>query len=134
MFANLLKKELREVLTIGNLIVVIVLAFVYASIGGSIGNIEKEVAKKPVVAIVNMDRGEYGRVVQSSIESFAEVVYTGKDLQSGLDVLRNQSGSALLLVEENFTDSIKSGEKARIKIFLVAQGTRYYGHDFFECS
>lgn len=122
MFANLLKKELREVLTIGNLIVVIVLAFVYASIGGSIGNIEKEVAKKPVVAIVNMDRGEYGRVVQSSIESFAEVVYTGKDLQSGLDVLRNQSGSALLLVEENFTDSIKSGEKARIKIFWLLKG------------
>lgn len=45
MFWNLLKKELREVLTISNIIVAVVLALVYASIGGSVGDIEEEASR-----------------------------------------------------------------------------------------
>jgi len=121
-FWNLLKKELREVLTISNIIVAVVLALVYASIGGSVGDIEEEASKKPVISVVNLDAGEYGRVVQQSVGSFAEVIYSGENIEEGLDMLKEHGGTALLLVDESFTNSIQSGEKARIKIFWLLKG------------
>ena len=70
MFWNLLKKELKEQLTISSIIIMISLSFMYAIIGRSIGNIEKEVTKKPSIGIVNLDDGEFGILVADIIKMY----------------------------------------------------------------
>lgn len=122
MFWNLLKKELKEVLTVSSIITVVVISFVYAFIGKSIGNIENEVLKKPSVAIVNLDEGDFGRTVEQGVVNFANVFYKGDDLQNGLEELKRQNGTALLVIEKDFTKRLQSGEKARIKVFWLLRG------------
>ncbi|MGJ8453897.1 ABC transporter permease [Pseudothermotoga sp. U03pept] len=122
MFWNLLKKELKEVLTVSSVVTVVVISFVYAFIGKSVGNIEKEVLKKPSVAIVNLDEGDFGKAVEQGVVNFANVFYNGNDLQKGLEELKRQNGTALLVIEKDFTKQLQSGEKARIKVFWLLKG------------
>lgn len=122
MFWNLLKKELREVLTVSSFIVVIVISFVYAFIGKTVGNIETEALKKPMVAVVNFDKENLGTIFEQSIANFAQVIYSGQNLQEGLKNLQQNGGTALLLIDQDFTNSIKSNEKGKIKVFWLLKG------------
>ncbi|MEJ5228571.1 MAG: ABC transporter permease [Pseudothermotoga sp.] len=122
MFWNLLKKELKEVLTVSSIITIVAISFIYAFIGKSIGNIEKEVSKKPSIAIVNLDQGDFGKTIEQGIVSFADVLYNGGDLQRGLEELKKQGGTALLLIDKDFTQQLQSGQKAKIEIFWLLKG------------
>lgn len=122
MFWNLLKKELREVLTVSSIVVMVVMSFVYASIGKTVGSIEKEALKKPLVAVVNLDKEGFGVTIERNITNFAEVVYAGENVEEGLKNLQQNGGTALLLIEQDFTSDIKSGEKGKIKVFWLLKG------------
>lgn len=122
MFWNLLKKELKEVLTVSSIVTIVVISFVYAFIGRSVGNIEKEASKKPSIVVVNLDEGEFGKTVEQSIVSFAHVLYSGSSFQEGLEKLKKQGGTALILIDRDFTAHLKSEEKARINVFWLLKG------------
>lgn len=122
MFWNLLKKELREVLTISSLISVIVVSVVYGSIGKSIGSIREEATKKPVVAVVNLDSGEFGRTIEEAVNAYAEVVYSGLNVDEAIERLKENNGSVLLVVQEDFSENIGSNRQAKIKLVSLLKG------------
>ncbi|WP_041081660.1 ABC transporter permease [Thermotoga profunda] len=122
MFWNLLKKELREVLTVSSIVVVVVVSFVYAFIGKTVGSVESEISKKPSVAVVNLDKNGFGATIEQNIANFANVIYMGEDLEEGLKSLQQNGGAALLFIDHDFTSNIKSGEKGKIKVFWLLKG------------
>lgn len=122
MFWNLLKKELREVLTVSSVVVVVVVSFVYGFIGRTVGSVEKEISKKPLVAVVNLDKEGFGKAIEQSVGNFADVVYMGENIDDGLKKLQDNGGTALLVIDESFTRSIQSGEKGKIKVLWMLRG------------
>ncbi|KAF2957114.1 ABC transporter [Thermotoga sp. Ku-13t] len=122
MFWNLLKKELREILTVSSLISMIVVAFVYAAIGKSVGSITEEVTKKPTVAVVNLDNGEFSRAVEGAVDAYANVIYRGLDMEEAIEELKKNKGSAVLVVEKDFTERLKSKQQAKIKVISLLMG------------
>lgn len=123
MFWNLLKKELREILTVSSLISIIVLSFFYAVVGKSIGGaVKNETSKKIVVAVVNLDKGRFGSVIEKTIDSYATVIYKGTNTDEAIEKLRANNGSAMLIIEKNFSEKLNSNEQAKIKVVSLLKG------------
>jgi len=122
MFWNLLKKELKEQLTISSIIIMISLSFMYAIIGRSIGNIEKEVTKKPSIGIVNLDDGEFGILVADILKNVSNILYEGKDINDGIEITAKNKGVSLLVIPEDFTEKISKESQAEIKIYWILRG------------
>ncbi|MBC7117040.1 MAG: ABC transporter permease [Pseudothermotoga sp.] len=122
MFWNLLKKELREVLTISSLISIVAMAFIYAMIGKSVGSVTEEVSKKPIVAVVNLDSGELARAIEDAVDSYATVIYKGVNVDEAMEKLRKNNGSALLIVQEDFTEKLTLNQQAKVKVISVLKG------------
>lgn len=122
MFLNLLKKELREILTVSSLISIVAISVIYALIGKSIGNITEEVKKKPTVAIVNLDEGEFSKAVEGAIDAYANVVYRGQSVEEAIEELKKNKGAALLVLEKDFTERLRSRQQAKIKVISLLMG------------
>ncbi|MCD6545911.1 MAG: ABC transporter permease [Thermotogae bacterium] len=122
MFWNLLKKELKEQLTISSIIIMISLSFMYAIIGRSIGNIEKEVTKKPSIGIVNLDDGEFGILVADILKNVSNILYEGKDISDGIEITTKNKGVSLLVIPEDFTEKISKESQAEIRIYWILRG------------
>lgn len=122
MFWNLLRKELREVFTISSLISVVLLSTIYASIGKGIGSIAEEATKKPVVAVVNLDVDEFGRTIETAVKTFADAVYTGSNIEEALERLKKANGSALLIIQRDFSQKLASNQQAKIKVVFLLKG------------
>jgi ABC-2 type transport system permease protein len=120
-FWNLLKKELKEQLTLSSIIIVASLSFMYAIIGQSIGNIENEISKKPSIGVVNLDNGELGALVVNILRNISIVLYEGKNVDEGI-AKTNNKGIALLVIPEDFTLQINSGIQPEIKVFWFLKG------------
>ena len=50
---NIIKKELRELLTPATILPIIILAIVFGSMGNVIGGIEDELTEKPILGLIN---------------------------------------------------------------------------------
>lgn len=122
MFWNLLRKELREVFTISSLISVVLLSVIYASIGKGIGSIAEEATKKPAVAVVNLDVGEFGRTIETAVKTFADAVYTGSNIEEALERLKKANGSALLIIQRDFSQRLALSQQAKIKVVFLLKG------------
>ncbi|WP_448522821.1 ABC transporter permease [Pseudothermotoga sp.] len=122
MFWNLLKKELREVLTVSSVISIVAMAVIYAMIGKGVGSITEEVSKKPIVAVVNLDKGEFSKAIEDAVESYATVIYKGDNVDDAVEKLKKSNGSALLIVQEDFTQKISSNQQTKIKVVSMLKG------------
>jgi ABC-2 type transport system permease protein len=122
MFWNLLKKELREVLTVSSVISIVAMALIYAMIGKSVGSMAEEVSKKPTVAVVNLDKGEFSEAIEDAVESYAKVIYKGDNIDEAMEKLKKNNGSALLIVQEDFTQKIASNQQAKVKVVSILKG------------
>ncbi|WP_121956914.1 ABC transporter permease [Petrotoga sp. 9PWA.NaAc.5.4] len=123
MFFNMFKKELKEVLTIGSIISVAAMAFVFAMIGQSIGSVEERVESKPVIGIINHDDGTFGVLTSRILNQASQVVYNGTDLEAGLQEVVNNKGVALIEIPSNFTQTIYNNKPGQLNINWVLQGT-----------
>ncbi len=122
MFWNLLKKELKEILTISGIVSIVALSVVYAFIGKTIGSIEEQVTKKPVIAIVNLDEGYYAKTVEEALNNSAQVVYVGKNYEEAIQAVKQNNGAAVVVIEENFSSEILSSKQGKIRIVSYIRG------------
>jgi len=122
MIGNIIKKEFKELFTIGTLIPMVVIAIVFGLVGQSIGSIGERMEEKPVVGIVDMDDGAFSDIAMSVLTERAEVIYDGGDAEEGLEEVREENGVALLVIPENFSRNIYANHPGEIEIYWVMKG------------
>ena len=122
MIGNIIKKEFKELFTIGTLIPIVVIAIVFAFVGQTIGNIGETMEEKPVVGIVDMDDGDFSDIAMAVLIERAEVIYDGNDAEEGLKEVRGESGVALLVIPENFSQNIHANHPGEIEIYWIMKG------------
>lgn len=123
MFGNLLKKELKELLNIYSIFFIAILALVYGMLGQSIESAEKTAQKMPSIALINHDGGLFSRYVNEFFNNATKIVYSGPDEAEAMKTLESLSGVALVVVPQNFSSAILSGEKGELKITWLIKGT-----------
>ena len=119
---NIVKKEVKELLTKSTLIPVIFMAILFGSMGSLIGGVEEEATSVPKVGLVDFDDGVLSDIVASVMSSNSELIYNGSDIDLGLGVLKEQGGTALLVVPSNFSSNIFNGSTGSIEIFWIIEG------------
>lgn len=120
---NIIIKEIRELLTPSTIIPIIVMAFIFGSMGNMMGGIQEEVKEKPVIGIINEDTGDISKIVTEIMNKNAKVVYQGKDINEGLEKIKSEKkGTALLIIPENFTNNIYSDKPGEIEVYWIMRG------------
>ena len=127
---NILGKEIRELLTPATVLPIVVLAILFGSLGGIIGDVEDEATRPPVIGLIQQDSGELATVVSKvlTIEDehgnrLSEVVYNGTDIDEGLRKVSAAGGTALLVIPEGFEEDILSNRSGTIEVYWIMKGT-----------
>ncbi len=125
---SLIKKELRELLTPATILPIVIVALLFASLGGLTGGaVEDAVTAKPNIAIVNMDDGNFSQIYYEVIDELnATVVYNGSeqaDIDHALAAMKSQGAMATLVIGPDYSSTIESGGRANITIYWNMVGT-----------
>lgn len=119
---NIIKKEIRELLTPASIASMVVVALIFALVGQMVGSPMNEVTEKPSIGVVSQDEGLFSQTAISVINENAEVLYLGEDRDAGWEKVR-EGGIALLVIPEDFSSSILEGRPARIEVNWLLKGT-----------
>jgi ABC-2 type transport system permease protein len=120
---NIIKKEVKELLTPATLIPIIIMAAIFGSLGNIIGGVGEEAARPPVIGIVDQDESMLSIVACEALSKSAKVVYNGSSVSEGLTTLDRGSGVALIIIPVGFGESIMSNESGEYQILWVMKGT-----------
>jgi len=119
---NIVKKEVKELITPGIIISMLVMALIFVMMGQMIGGIEEGIRQKPVIGLIVNDNGELSDVAEKILYDNATIVYNGTDVDEGLDVIEEEGGLALLIIHSNFTSNIYNNKSGEIEIHWIMRG------------
>ena len=122
---NIIKKELRELMTPTTFIPIIIIAIMFGSLGNAIGTIEEEMEEKPIIGFIDADKSNLSYVATSILERYGDVVFNSsyvskKDI--GIEELKEKDGIALLIIPSDFSEKILNNEPSEIEIFWIMKG------------
>jgi len=123
--ANIIKKEIKELLTPGTIIPIIMIALIFGSIGSSMEGIQEEFGEPPVLGYINEDTQNLSRIVTSYLENNSNIVFNSTDIadkKDGLEVLKANDGAALLVIKQNFSQNILNDSQGSLEIYWIMEG------------
>jgi len=122
---NIIKKEMKELLTPATILPIVIMAILFGSMGNVIGGIEEGLNEKPVIGFINNDTGDFSIIATSIIEKYSDVVFNSTDLndkQKGLNDIREKDGLALIVIKKNFSHDIINDEPGQLEIYWIMEG------------
>ena len=119
---NIVRKELRELLTLSVIVPVVIMALLYGSLGGAIGDIAGQAQAQPTFGVVPLDGGVLTNVSLGVLESGAKLAYNGTSVDAALQTARDGGGTAVLYFPANFTSNIITGSPGQIEIYWIMRG------------
>lgn len=120
---NIIKKEVKELLTPTTIIPIIVMAFLFGGMGNMIGGAMEEVQKKPVIGVIDNDNGKFSSIAENVAKSMAEVIYNENgDVDEGIEILKEKGGTAILVIPGNFSYNILNNISAVIHVYWIMRG------------
>jgi ABC-2 type transport system permease protein len=122
---NIIKKEVRELLTPATFLPIILVALIFGAMGSSIQGIQQGAQAPPVIGVIAEDNGTYGTMASTILHAYAKVVYnstSGSDQQTGVSAVQQKNGVALVIIPQNFTQRIDHGERGTLKVFWIMKG------------
>jgi len=100
----------------------VVVAVIFAMMGGVVGDIGEEVTQRPVIGVVDQDEGDLSQIAGSVLGATARVVHSGTDVAEGLRRTGEGGGVALLVFPPDFSERILGGEPGTIEIHWIMRG------------
>jgi ABC-2 type transport system permease protein len=125
--SNMIRKEVKELLTPATLIPIIIMAVVFASLGGVIGGAQHSLAEKPVIGIIDQSQSDLSGVAFHSLNSTSRIVYSynGTDpakVQEGLSKVQSEGGAALLVFPANYSQRIMANQSGVVQVYWMMKG------------
>jgi ABC-2 type transport system permease protein len=121
-FTNIVKKELRELLTMSTVIPIVLLAVMFGFLGNVFGGVGEEATAAPKLGLINLDQGVLAEIAVNEIGNFSEIQYNGTSLNEGLATVDQNGGTALLIIPSNFTQRIMGGSRGSVEIYWIMRG------------
>ena len=122
---NIIKKELRELMTPATFVPIIIIAILFGTLGNAIGNIEEEMEEKPIIGFIDVDNSSISHIATSILENYADVVFNSSDLsekEKGIEEIKEKDGVAILIIPSNFSENILNNKTGEIEIFWIMKG------------
>ncbi len=119
---NIIRKELKELLTVSVIAPVVIMALLFGGLGGMIGDIQEQSKAKPVIGVVPMDVGVLGNLTLEVLEGNATIAFNGTSASAALQEVQSKGGSAVFVFPANFTTSILGGTRGQIEVYWIMRG------------
>jgi len=122
---NIIKKELRELLTPATFFPIIVVALIFGLMGNSIQGFQEEAKEPPIIGVINEDNSSLSNNINNILYNNSKVVFkssTINDKQQGLKVVKEENGVALIVINHNFTEKILNGEQGTFEVYWIMKG------------
>jgi len=124
---NIIKKELKELLTPATFLPIIIVALIFGTMGSSIQGIQEQAKEKPIIGIIDADNGTLSTIAVDVLNSSAKVVFNSSSMldnqvQVGLETLKQKNGVALIIIPHNFTEKILSKQQGQIEVYWIMKG------------
>jgi len=122
---NIIKKELKELLTPATILPIIVIAIIFGSIGSSMEGIQEGLDEKPVLGVINEDNRSLSKIVTSILENESEIIFISSDIadkQYGLEQVKQQDGMALIVINKNFSTDILNDTRGGLEVYWIMKG------------
>ncbi|MBU0497080.1 MAG: ABC transporter permease [Candidatus Thermoplasmatota archaeon] len=122
---NIIKKEVRELLTPAIILPIVFVAILFGSMGNAIGGIEEQLTEPPVIGIINEDHGELSQIATKVLNQSSTVIFSGTSIaekQAGITAVQENNGEALIIFSRNFTESILNNSQGTIEIYWIMKG------------
>ncbi len=122
---NIIKKELKELLTPATILPIVVIALIFGSIGSSMEGIQEELDEKPVLGFINEDNSTLSTIVTSVLENESEIIFNSSDIadkQYGLEQVKQQDGMALIVINKNFSTDILNDTRGGLEVYWMMKG------------
>src|SRR5512137_1616487 len=122
---NILRKEIRELMTPATFVPIILVALIFATMGNSIQGIQEKATAPPTIGVINEDTSGYGATASTILHTNARSVFnstTISDLQEGLQTVKDQNGVAVIIIPQNFTERITQGHPGAFQVYWVMKG------------
>jgi len=122
---NIIKKELKELLTPATILPIVVIAIIFGSIGSSMEGIQEELDEKPVLGLINEDNSNLSKIVTSILENKSEIIFNSSDIADkkyGLEQVKQQDGMALIVINKNFSIDILNDTRGGLEVYWIMKG------------
>jgi ABC-2 type transport system permease protein len=122
---NIIKKEMKELLTPATILPIVVMAFIFGSIGTSMEGLQEGLKEKPVIGYIVQDTGDLATLAVSVIENTSEVVFNSTNIDDkavGLEQIGENDGLALIVITQNFSENIHNNKQGEIEVYWIMKG------------
>ncbi len=122
---NIIKKEIKELLTPATIIPIVVMAFIFGTIGTSMEGLQEELKEKPVIGYIVQDTGDLATLAVSIIDNTSEVVFNSTNIDDksvGLEQVGQNDGLALIVITQNFSENIHNDKQGGIEVYWIMKG------------
>jgi ABC-2 type transport system permease protein len=122
---NIIRKEIKELLTLATFLPIIVIALIFGTMGNSLQGIQEQVQTAPVIGVIAEDNGTFGVMASDILHTHAEVIYnstSGGDQQTGIATVEQKNGVALIVIPQDFTERIDHGQQGTLQVYWIMRG------------
>jgi ABC-2 type transport system permease protein len=122
---NITKKEIRELLTPATFVPIILVALIFATMGNSIQGIQEQSTAPPTIGVITEDNSTLGIAASTLLHTSAKTVYnstSASDLKTGIEVVTEHNGVAVIVIPKNFTERIIKGQQGTLQIYWIMKG------------
>jgi ABC-2 type transport system permease protein len=119
---NIIRKEVKELLTPATLIPIIIFAVIFGSLGGMFSGVTEQINEPPKIALINQDGSPVSVFVYQDFEARSEVVYNGTDVDEAISELKAQDGAALFVITPDFGSNISDNRSGVVQVYWIMKG------------
>ena len=121
---KIIKKEVKELLTPATLVPIIIMAILFASLGGAFSGVKDQLKAKPEFGLAVDDTGDFGVLATYSFNATSHILYNATSLDDGIQALKDgKCGQALIYVPSNYTANLLNNHTGWIDIYWMKKGT-----------
>ena len=122
---NIVKKEVRELMTPATFVPIIIIAILFGTLGNAIGSIEEEMEETPIIGYIDSDNSNLSRIATTILEITSDVVFNSSDIsekEKGIKEVTDKDGIAFILIPSNFSENILNNKSGEIEIYWIMRG------------
>lgn len=120
---GIIKKEVKELLTLNTLVPVIIFALIFGMIGNFAGDLRTSFVEKPVIGLIDLDNSTLSDLAHANISENAVLIYNGTSVEEGITVAESKDAVALMVIPDGFGSKIMDNKTATIDIYWIMKGT-----------
>jgi ABC-2 type transport system permease protein len=113
---------MKELMTPATFLPIIVMALIFGTMGNTMGGIEEQLEESPIIGLIDLDDNRFSQIAVDVLEKNADVVYNESDKEEALEILKEKDGVALVIIPEDFTETILKGNSSKIQVYWIMRG------------